>query len=106
MSRSSVYETIEEEPFVFSNSPARNPTVPSAPASLSRTVSLPRARDLVYIVDSDGHSLMLSSEGWNNARGITDLRRYFSLRDEACHTVAKSKRVWRDTPFSAFAVQG
>ena len=106
MSRSSVYETIEEEPFVFSNSPARNSTAPSVPASLSRTVASPRARDSVYIVGSDGHSLMLSSEEWDDERGITDLRRYFALRDEADHTVAESKRVWPDTPFSTFAVQG
>ena len=106
MSRSSVYETIEEEPFVFSNSPARNPTVPSAPASLSRTVSLPRACDLVYIVDSDGHSLMLSSEEWDDERGITNLRLYFVFREKVDHAVAESKRVWPDTPFSTFAVQG
>ena len=106
MSRSSVYETIEEEPFVFSNSPARNSTVPSVPASLSRTVALPRARDSAYIVGSDGQSLMLSSEEWNDERGITYLQLYFALRDEGNHAVVKSKHVWPDTPFSTFAVQG
>jgi len=42
---------------------------------------------------------------WDDERGITALRRYYALRDEAENTVTESKRTWLDTPFSIFALQ-
>lgn len=106
MSRSSVYETIEEESYVFSSSPSpARPSLPSVPASLTKAIASPQVRDSVYIVDSDTQSLVSFSEDWDDERGIVGLRRYYALRDEADHTVTESKRVWQDTPFSVFAVQ-
>jgi len=42
---------------------------------------------------------------WDDESGITALRKYYALRDEAQDAVTESKRVWSDTPFSIFAVQ-
>ena len=38
-------------------------------------------------------------------RGVTALRMYHALQDEAQSTVIESRRVWLDTPFSIFAIQ-
>ena len=94
ISRSSVYETIEEE----MSSPAQ---------SLSSKKSTPTSRQLVYIVDSDTMSIRSKPEEttWDDERGITTLRKYYALRDEAENVVVESKRTWLDTPFSLFALQ-
>ncbi|EED82544.1 predicted protein [Postia placenta Mad-698-R] len=60
------------------------------------------ARDSIFIVDGDNESM---HSDWDDERGITTLRRYYALRDEAQETVSESKRVWPDTAFSIFAVQ-
>ncbi|CAL1710495.1 unnamed protein product [Somion occarium] len=105
VSRSSVYETIQEESFVLSSSPSpAKSSIPSVPASLTKAIASP-VRDSVYIVDSDTQSLVSFSEDWDDERGIVGLRRYYALKSEAHETVVESKRVWLDTPFSIFAVQ-
>jgi hypothetical protein len=134
MSRSSVYETIEEEASVamtLSPPTARLATIISAGASPSQdsegdftmtcgNISIPAnisgidaalanacvstASHRVQIVDSDGDSPRSSGE-WDPQHGLS-LRRYYALRSEAHDTVEESKLVWPDTPFSTFAVQG
>jgi serine/arginine repetitive matrix protein 2 len=42
---------------------------------------------------------------WDDENGIIQLRRYYTLREEAEDTVTHSKRVWLDTPFSIYALQ-
>ncbi|KAJ7667434.1 hypothetical protein B0H17DRAFT_254379 [Mycena rosella] len=95
-SRSSVYETIQEE----MASPA-----PSSTAS--KKSSSPTARQDIFIVDADSGSVDLSADGtgWDDERGIIALRKYYALRHEAEDTVIESKRMWSDTPFSVYALQ-
>ena len=92
VSRSSVYETIEEE------------VGPSPSKSVS---SNPTTCQPIFIVDGDTMSIHSKGEetGWDDERGIVALRKFYALRDEADHTVLESKRIWTDTPFSIFAVQ-
>ena len=94
ISRSSVYETIEEE---MSNA--------LSPAQSKR--SSPTTRQPVFVVDSDTVSVHSKPEEstWDDEHGITTLRKYYALRDEAETTVVESKRTWLDTPFSLFALQ-
>ena len=94
ISRSSVYETIEEE---MSNA--------SSPAHSKK--SSPTTRQPVFVVDSDTVSIHSKPEEstWDDERGITTLRKYYALRDEAENVVVESKRTWLDTPFSLFALQ-
>jgi serine/arginine repetitive matrix protein 2 len=97
-SRSSVYETIEEEMSIGS-SPAQ---------SLTSTNSTPTTCQPIFIVDSDAASIdTLSPESsiWDDERGIVALRKYYALREEAQDTVTESKQQWLDTPFSVFALQ-
>jgi serine/arginine repetitive matrix protein 2 len=99
MSRSSVYETIEEEQSVNLGPPAMLDTIlasPMPPPNVSDIIN-----DSVRIVDSDSPR---SSGEWDPNHGIS-MRKYFALKNEACETVEESKRVWQDTPFSVFAVQ-
>jgi hypothetical protein len=58
----------------------------------------------VYVVDPETASVD-SMSLWDDEKGITALRKYYALRDEAQDTVSESKQVWLDTPFSVFAVQ-
>ncbi|KAH0838886.1 hypothetical protein J3R83DRAFT_7313 [Lanmaoa asiatica] len=107
-SRTSVYETIEEE--LTSPLSHMNPPEHSAPGSTSNTVNLAGAATKamdppqVYVVDPETSSVD-SFSLWDDERGITALRRYYALRDEAEDAVTESKRTWLDTPFSVFAVQ-
>jgi serine/arginine repetitive matrix protein 2 len=98
ISRSSVYETIEEEMSNASGSPAK---------SLLSKKSSPTTRQPVFVVDSDTVSVHSQPEEstWDDERGITTLRKYYALRDEAENVVDESKRTWLDTPFSLFALQ-
>ncbi|KAH9896427.1 hypothetical protein C8Q73DRAFT_788785 [Cubamyces lactineus] len=99
MSRSSVYETIQEEASVLSSSPSpKHPT----PQSVTKQGATPLVNNSVYIVEGDSESIY---SDWDEERGIMTLRHYYALRDEAHETVAESRRVWVDTPFSVFAVQ-
>ncbi|KAI0323710.1 hypothetical protein GY45DRAFT_1376123 [Cubamyces sp. BRFM 1775] len=99
MSRSSVYETIEEEASVLSSSPSpKHPT----PQSVAKQVASPLVNNSVYTVDGDSESIY---SGWNEENGIMTLRHYYALCDEAYETVTESRRIWVDTPFSVFAVQ-
>ncbi|KAJ7115597.1 hypothetical protein C8R43DRAFT_1038570 [Mycena crocata] len=95
-SRSSVYETIQEEM-----------TSPAPSSTASRKSSSPTACQGVFVVDPDSGSMDLSAggPGWDDERGILALRRYYALRHEAEDTVTESKRTWSDTPFSVYALQ-
>ena len=96
MSRSSVYETIQEEASVLSSSPSpKHPT----PQSVAKQAASPLVNNSVHIADGDSESI------YSEERGIMTLRHYYALRDEAHETVAESRRIWVDTPFSVFAVQ-
>ena len=94
ISRSSVYETIKEE---ISNA--------SSPAQPKR--SSPTTRQPVFVLDSDTVSVHLKPEEstWDDEHGITTLRKYYALRDEAETAVVESKRTWLDPPFSLSALQ-
>ncbi|KAI0794946.1 hypothetical protein C8Q75DRAFT_791510 [Abortiporus biennis] len=99
-SRSSVYETIQEESPVVNRSPS--PAQSASSHSLT-AISTQAIHDTVYIVDSDAASSF--SVDWDDEHGIGNMRRYYALRNEAHETVVESKRVWMDTPFSIFALQ-
>ena len=102
-SRSSVYETIQEESFVLSSSPSVSHENLSVPGSAEHTVSLSFPQnDSVYIVDPETTT---RSGDWDTETGILTLRKYYALRDEAGETVTESKKVWTDTAFSTFAMQ-
>lgn len=58
----------------------------------------------VFIVDPENASAD-SVSMWDDESGITALRKYYTLREEAQDTVVDSKRVWLDTPFSLYAIQ-
>lgn len=58
----------------------------------------------VIVVDPETSSVD-SFSLWDDELGITALRRYYALRDEAEDAVSESKQTWLDTPFSLFAVQ-
>ncbi|KZT71092.1 hypothetical protein DAEQUDRAFT_136451 [Daedalea quercina L-15889] len=94
-SRTSVYETIEEEVSV-----ASSPVPVQGLSPISSHAATPG--DSVFVVDEDNQSMY---SDWDDERGITTLRRYCALKDEAHETVVESKRIWVDTPFSIFAVQ-
>ena len=98
-SRSSVYETIEEE-----IADSLSPVKPS-PVSMKNS---PTVRQPIFIVEPDTPSLDNGSPEesiWDGENGIVTLRKYYALRDEAESTVSESKLQWIDTPFSLFAVQ-
>jgi len=92
---SSVYETIQEE-FVG----ARSSPAPSIVQE--KSTSIPWA---VVATASVHSSLDDTMSLWDNERGVTALRKYYALQDEAQNTVMESQRVWLDTPSSIFAVQ-
>jgi serine/arginine repetitive matrix protein 2 len=91
ISRSSVYETIEEE----NNTPIGGcfPDFVKAPLS-------PVTDDNVVIVDPDD----AYNIEWDE-RGIAALRKFYTLKDEADVAIKESKQLWSDTPFSIYAVQ-
>jgi hypothetical protein len=68
----------------------------------------PTACQGIFIVDPDSGSVDLSTDGvdWDDERGILALRKYYALRHEAEDAVTESKRLWSDTPFSVYALQG
>jgi serine/arginine repetitive matrix protein 2 len=92
ISRSSVYETIEEE----NNTPIvdRFPDFVKAPLS-------PVTDDSVIIVVDPDDAYNIE---WDE-RGIAALRKYYTLKDEADVAIEESKQLWSDTPFSTYAVQ-
>ncbi|KAJ6577467.1 hypothetical protein B0H19DRAFT_561509 [Mycena capillaripes] len=92
-SRSSVYETIQEE---FAS---------PAPSTIgSKKSSSPTACQGVFI-STGSVDLSADGPGWDDERGIMALRRYYALRHEAEDTVTESRRMWSDTPFSLYALQ-
>ncbi len=119
MSRSSVYETIDEDAAELSASASSQghdgdsdsvDGTPAGVAAASKKSTPTMTRQAVFVVDSDtasfdGHS-QLEESMWNDERGIVALRKYYALRDEAHTTVRESRRQWSDTPFSLFAIQG
>ncbi|KAF8957811.1 hypothetical protein BDZ97DRAFT_2061970 [Flammula alnicola] len=81
ISRSSVYETIEEEMMSsHSFSPAQ---------SLLSKKSSATTRQPIFIVDHDTVSINSQSEEptWDDERGIVALRKYYAFRDEAHTTI-------------------
>lgn len=107
-SRTSVYETIEEElapSLSHTDSPehsvagSTSNTVQPADAAMT-TMDPPQ----VYVVDPETSSLD-SYSPWDDEQGITALRRYYALRDEAEDVVTESKLTWMDTALSLFALQ-
>ncbi|KAJ4485212.1 hypothetical protein J3R30DRAFT_3696531 [Lentinula aciculospora] len=97
MSRSSVYETIEEEMYSPGDTPLSQSTT-------SRKSS-PTAIQPVFIVDPADNASIHSMDSWDDERGIVAMRRYYELRSEAEYTVSESRRLWVDTPFSIYALQ-
>lgn len=97
MSRSSVYETIEEEMYSPNDTPLSQSTASKK--------SSPTAIQPVFIVDPSDSASIHSIDSWDEERGIMALRRYYDLRSEAEYTVTESKRIWVDTPFSLYALQ-
>ncbi|KAG0697268.1 hypothetical protein DFH29DRAFT_160061 [Suillus ampliporus] len=106
-SRTSIYETIEEE---FTTSLSSTSSPQSLPGSVTKAIQPPDSatktigRAPVFVADPETASVD-SVSLWDDERGIMALRKYYALRDEVQDTVTESKRVWRDTPFSVFAVQ-
>ncbi|KAG2338846.1 hypothetical protein BDR05DRAFT_951659 [Suillus weaverae] len=96
-SRTSIYETIEEE---LTTSLAPTSSLQSLPGSATKTTG----RAPVFVADPETAAVD-SVSLWDDERGITALRKYYALRDEVEDTVTESQRVWLDTPFSVFAVQ-
>lgn len=95
MSRSSVYETIEEEMSVTDT--------PTVARTLDQEMSIVEPiRDEVRIVEANDTR---SVRSWDEDQSLMILRRYHALKDEAHDTVEDSKRVWPDTPFSLYAIQ-
>ena len=90
ISRTSVYETIEEE-----NHTTVTDGFPDSVKALSPVID-----DGVIIVDPDDASGLQCDE-----RGIVALRKYYTLKGEADTTIQESKQLWQDTPFSIYAVQ-
>ena len=100
VSRASMYETIEEENTSTSS-------LPPSPHSATDNKSIdqdPIHLSSVFVVDPDAGYLD-SPSMWDDENGITQLRRYYTLREEAEDTVTHSKQVWLDTPFSIYALQ-
>ncbi|KAF5393347.1 hypothetical protein D9757_000790 [Collybiopsis confluens] len=97
MSRTSVYETIQEEMSSPSDTPLSQSTA-------SRKSS-PTAIQPVFVVDPTDSASIYSMDSWDEERGVVALRRYYELRSEAEYTVNESRRMWLDTPFSLYALQ-
>ncbi|KAG2365179.1 hypothetical protein BDR07DRAFT_1470529 [Suillus spraguei] len=106
-SRTSIYETIEEE-LTTSLPPTSSLQSPPGPVTKNIQFSNSATRTIdrtpVFVADPETASVD-SVSLWDDERGITALRKYYALRDEAEDTVTESQRVWLDTPFSVFAVQ-
>ena len=107
-SRTSIYETIEEE--LTSSVSSTHSPAHTMPGSVSKTPKVTEAAKKtieppqVFVVDPETSSVD-SFSLWDDEQGITALRRYYALRDEAEDAVTESKRTWLDTPFSLFAMQ-
>ncbi|KAH8836085.1 hypothetical protein DL96DRAFT_107990 [Flagelloscypha sp. PMI_526] len=97
-SRSSVYETIQEELPGPTPSKAFNSKTPSPTIQQPVLIADPN-RSSIHSTDSNHGSL------WDDEQGIMALRRYYALRDEAQDIVTESRKVWIDTPKSLFDLQ-
>ncbi|KIM75320.1 hypothetical protein PILCRDRAFT_92174 [Piloderma croceum F 1598] len=102
-SRASMYETIEEEMSNVSSPPTSPHAEHHDAPNNTSIVHNSTHRSSVFVVDPDTEDL--DSPMWDDQNGITQLRRYYTLREEAEDTVMHSKRVWLDTPFSVYALQ-
>ncbi|KAF7334383.1 hypothetical protein MVEN_02267200 [Mycena venus] len=78
---------------------------PIAPIACNSLLST--AHQSICITEPDTGSVDLTSSGFgfDDERGIVALRSYHELRNEAEDTVAESRRIWPDTPFSLYALQ-
>ncbi|KAF6741921.1 hypothetical protein DFP72DRAFT_1110853, partial [Ephemerocybe angulata] len=104
VSRSSVYETIEEE--LSSSSPSSDAESVYGSTTKKLLHQSPNDSTAVYVVGSDTESIHNPEECvWDDERGIVALRKFYHLKDEAQYTVQESQRMWMDTPFSLYAVQ-
>jgi serine/arginine repetitive matrix protein 2 len=93
--RSSVYETIQEEIPVFTSPPP-------APEPVPQVAKAEPPPPSVYIVEDTEAA---DNMDWDEETSVIAMRRYWALKDEAQDTVKESRRVWMDTPFSIFALQ-
>ncbi|KAG2115547.1 hypothetical protein BD769DRAFT_1391209 [Suillus cothurnatus] len=106
-SRTSIYETIEEE---FTTSLSPTSSLQSLPGPATNNIQLPDSATKtightpMFVADPETASVD-SVSLWDDERGITVLRKYYALHDKVEDTVTESQRVWLDTPFSVFAVQ-
>jgi serine/arginine repetitive matrix protein 2 len=106
-SRTSIYETIEEE---FTTSLSLTSSLQSLPGPATNNIQLPDSATKtightpVFVADPETASVD-SVSLWDDERGITVLCKYYALHDKVEDTVTESQRVWLDTPFSVFAVQ-
>jgi len=97
-----MYATIQEEDILSSA-----PSSPSSSHHASLSEALPEESNAVHIVESDTESIFNPDEHtWDDTRGITALRKFYHLKDEAESTVNESRRVWADTASSLLAIQG
>jgi serine/arginine repetitive matrix protein 2 len=101
ISRTSMYETIEEELTSISDL-ATSPH--SVLPNKTSDHDLTGGRPPVIIVDPETPD-QDSPFTWDDENGITELRKYYTLREEAEYTVTDSKRIWLDTPFSIYSLQ-
>lgn len=103
-SRTSIYETIEEESTILSS--PQTFEIPTPPSTKGKVQVQPKAsppREPVIVVDpASGEAYQ---ECWDAETGLVTMRRYSALREEAQETVIESKRVWHDTAFSVSSLQ-
>ncbi|TDL15217.1 hypothetical protein BD410DRAFT_845383 [Rickenella mellea] len=97
-SRTSVYETIEEEVPGLSHSHSPSPVKLST--TEKHSVHNSPANQAFF------HEPQVEIVQWDDDdETVPTLRKYYALQSEATVTLAESKRQWEDTPFSIFAVQ-
>lgn len=95
-SRSSVYETIEEESHA-----APSPAPAPEPEPVLAQMTKPEPTSVFIVQDTEA----ADSLDWDEETSMMTMRRYWALKDEVQDTVQESQRVWLDTPFSLFALQ-
>lgn len=117
-SRTSVYETIQEELSSANNSPASifgHNTQQSLDANTDafKNLRFNASPEITEQFDQDPQADTMHSVNsvssqvstWDDTRGVFALRRYYALRDEADQVVFESQRQWADTTESLNAVQ-
>ncbi|KAH8109421.1 hypothetical protein DFH11DRAFT_933783 [Phellopilus nigrolimitatus] len=97
-SRSSVYETIEEEtPGSYQSSLSAN--------GLHVKSFKDSASSRSNVIPYNEHEPDIEIVGWNNGEVGPALRKLYALKNEALQTVDASHRLFEDTPFSLYSLQ-